>query len=840
MTLGVIITATSCLLGFIMGIRRVPVNNFELTKRLATKTPYYSQAEPFEIEPPSYCEPSQINMVVRHGTRYPTAKVIKKIAKTTQKLKALGESMPAWLEDWNVEEHYPIDLEAQLAPTGVEELVGLGDRIRQKYGLHFDLEFNLEAYTFEHTYKIRTAQSAKAFAHGYFNNDENVQYQVAERGQDIQLRFFDNCMKFTDSVDNNETAWKEYADFPSSLSMQENLIQFQTTLNSPSLTVKDLDAAYEACAFDVAVHHTTDHWCTLFSSEVLESMEYFKDLKSYYKKSYGNALSYEIAAPLLESILTGLQARALGSKKQGHFRFAHAETILPLSSLLGYKKGDRPLQASAIQQQRLFKGAEVSPFGANIGLILYTCQDKFLVQLIVNEKQHPIPGLDCIYCPLDDVLLHYEQWTIHSFEQLCQLTFQSSLSLTMVSTSSVARKLPLDGLRVIECGHLIAGPFAGMILAYFGAEVIKIEPRTGDQVRDMRLIDKENRTSLWWYSLGRNKHSVCIDLNTAEGRSIVKQLVNKSDVFIENFRPGKMEAWNLGPKEFENTNPELIYTRVSGYGQTGPYKGKPGFASVCEAFGGFRYVNGFPDRPSARPNLSLGDTMAGLHAALGVTMALVGKERSPARQGQVVDVAIYESMFNVLEAIVPEYSYNGTIRECSGSTITGIVPSNTYPTKDKKQVVIGANMDGLYAKLMDLIGAPHLKVHKTNVERVEYVADIDEAIGKWTSTLTLNEVLAKLDEAKVPVGPINSIAEMTQDPHYAARNMFESVEIPGHSKPLQIPSVTPKLSGTPGQTKWPGKPLGADTKWCLSSVLGMSQTDIEKLLRDEIVFDSRS
>ncbi|OQR97162.1 formyl-coenzyme A transferase [Achlya hypogyna] len=410
----------------------------------------------------------------------------------------------------------------------------------------------------------------------------------------------------------------------------------------------------------------------------------------------------------------------------------------------------------------------------------------------------------------------------------------------MASSSSVARKLPLDGLRVVECGHLIAGPFAGMILAYFGAEVIKIEPRTGDQVRDMRLVDKENHTSLWWYSIGRNKRSVSVDLNTSHGRGIVKQLVDKSDVFIENFRPGKMEAWALGPDEFKSSNPELIYTRVSGYGQTGPYKAKPGFASVCEAFGGFRYVNGFPDRPSARPNLSLGDTMAGLHAALGVTLALVGKERSPAREGQVVDVAIYESMFNVLEAIVPEHSYDGTVRECSGSTITGIVPSNTYPTADMKQVVIGANMDGLFAKLMDLIGAPHLKVHKTNVERVAHVEDIDTAIGKWTSTMPLHEILAKLDDARIPVGPINSIAEMSVDPHFAARGMFEAVAIPGHDRSLRIPAVSPKLSETPGRTKWPGKPLGADTRWCLESVLGLSAPEIDRLIRDEIVFDGRA
>ncbi|RLO12688.1 hypothetical protein DYB28_011722, partial [Aphanomyces astaci] len=314
--------------------------------------------------------------------------------------------------------------------------------------------------------------------------------------------------------------------------------------------------------------------------------------------------------------------------------------------------------------------------------------------------------------------------------------------LSSSATAAVEKKrLPLEGIRVVECGHLIAGPFAGTILGYFGAEVIKIEPKTGDQVREYRMVDDEHRTSLWWYSIGRNKHSVSVDLKSEKGQAIVKRLVDKSDVVIENFRPGKMEQWGLGPKEFEATNPGLIYSRIR----------KPGFASVCEAFGGFRYVNGFPDRPSARPNLSLGDTMAGLHAALGITMALLGKVRHVGGTGQVVDVAIYESMFNVLEAIVPEYSYNGTIRECSGSTITGIVPSNTYHTLDNKQVVIGANMDSLYLKMMDLIGKPGLKAHNTNAVRVVHQQAIDDAIGSWTKTLPLAEIVRQLDAAAIPV-----------------------------------------------------------------------------------------
>ncbi|CAK4675272.1 unnamed protein product [Aphanomyces euteiches] len=406
------------------------------------------------------------------------------------------------------------------------------------------------------------------------------------------------------------------------------------------------------------------------------------------------------------------------------------------------------------------------------------------------------------------------------------------------STENAAKRLPLEGIRVVECGHLIAGPFAGTILGYFGAEVIKIEPKTGDQLREYRKVDKENHTSLWWYSLGRNKHSVSVDLKSEKGQAIVKQLAEKSDVLIENFRPGTMEKWGLGPDEFKQSNPGLIYSRISGYGQTGPNKGKPGFASVCEAFGGFRYVNGFPDRPSARPNLSLGDTMAGLHAALGITMALLGKVRGG--QGQVVDVAIYESMFNVLEAIVPEYSYDGTVRECSGSTITGIVPSNTYPTADGKQVVIGANMDTLYIKMMDLIGAPELKVHKTNSDRVVHKETIDAAIGKWTSQYTLQEIVAKLDEAKIPVGPINSVKEMAVDPHFAERGMFEDVDIPGYSKPLQLPAISPKLHSTPGETKWPGKSLGSDTRWALSTVLGMPDSEIDALVAEKVVFEGKA
>ena len=239
---------------------------------------------------------------------------------------------------------------------------------------------------------------------------------------------------------------------------------------------------------------------------------------------------------------------------------------------------------------------------------------------------------------------------------------------------SHATPRPLDGIRVLELGQMLAGPFAGCMLGYFGAEVIKVEPPGGDPIRTWRVC--RDGTSLWWHSLARNKQSVVIDLQTERGRELVKSLAVKCDVLIENFRPGTMEKWGLGPDELKKLNPELIYTRVSGYGQTGPYAGKPGFASVCEAIGGFRHVNGFADRPPARPNLSLGDTLAGVHAVIGILLALVGRLRKRAMSGQVVDVAIYESVFNMLEAVVPEYMCRRSGRTI-GSTVTGIVPTNT-------------------------------------------------------------------------------------------------------------------------------------------------------------------
>ena len=387
---------------------------------------------------------------------------------------------------------------------------------------------------------------------------------------------------------------------------------------------------------------------------------------------------------------------------------------------------------------------------------------------------------------------------------------------------------PLKGMRVIEMGQLIAGPFTGSILGYFGAEIIKIEPITGDPVRYWRLT--ENNTSYWWHSVSRNKKSITLNLKSAEGIQIAKDLILKSDVLIENFKPGTLEKWGIGPAELEKENPGLITARISGYGQTGPRSHLPGYASVCEGFGGFRYVNGFPDRPPVRPNLSIGDTLAGLHAAMGVLLAYIQREKDPNNKGQVVDTAIYESVFNLMEAVVPEYSGCGAIREPSGSTITGIVPTNTYVTSDDKHVIIGGNGDSIFKRLMKAIDQPGMAADERfedNIGRVEHEKEIDAAIEKWTSEHTSEEVLSIMDEVSVPAGPIYSVEDMMKDEHYIARGMFEEVEANG--RPLKIPAMLPILTETPGGTDWSGPELSQHTNEILSELLGKNAEEIKKL-----------
>lgn len=398
---------------------------------------------------------------------------------------------------------------------------------------------------------------------------------------------------------------------------------------------------------------------------------------------------------------------------------------------------------------------------------------------------------------------------------------------------------PLAGIRVLEMGQLMAGPFAGTILAYYGAEVIKIEPpRTGDPVRVWRLM--ENGTSLWWRSLGRNKKCITVDLRKEEGRVIARAIGATCDVIIENFRPGTMEKWGLGPEDVKQRNPGAIYARVSGYGQTGPYAHKPGYASVCEGVGGFRFVNGFPDRPPVRPNLSLGDSLAGLHAALGIVMALYhrdGKKGPPsAGRGQVVDVAIYEAVFNMMESLLPEYDRLGVVRQREGAKLSGIVPTNTYLCGDGQYVIIGGNGDSIYKRLMRAAGRPDMADdprYATNADRVKHEAEVDGVLSTWTAARTAAEVVARLEEAEVPVGRLYSAEDIARDPHYQARGMFEEVEVGG--RPLRIPAMIPKLSETPGGTEWPGPEIGAHNREVLRDVLGYSDREIDRLAAEGVI-----
>jgi crotonobetainyl-CoA:carnitine CoA-transferase CaiB-like acyl-CoA transferase len=398
-------------------------------------------------------------------------------------------------------------------------------------------------------------------------------------------------------------------------------------------------------------------------------------------------------------------------------------------------------------------------------------------------------------------------------------------------TSAAAR--PLDGIRVLEVGQLLAGPFAACVLGYFGAEIIKIEPPGGDPLRNWRVL--RDGTSLWWYSLARNKKSVSIDLQTERGRELVKQLATRCDVVIENFKPGTMEKWGLGPTVLKALRPDLIYTRVSGYGQSGPYASRPGFASVCEAVGGLRYINGFPDRPPVRPNLSLGDSLAGLHAVIGVLLALLAR-RGAHGEGQTVDVAIYESVFNMLEGVVPEYDGAGAVRGPSGSTLTGIVPSNTYLCADDKYVVIGANGDSLFQRLMRAVGREDMAIDPrlaNNAGRVRHEKEIDEVIAAWTRAQPSAQILSILDEISVPGGPIYSVADMAADPHFNARGLFEQVDVDG--APLRIPAILPRLESTPGATQWPGPKFGEHTDAVLTQLLGLSAGQLSELRSKKVI-----
>ena len=391
----------------------------------------------------------------------------------------------------------------------------------------------------------------------------------------------------------------------------------------------------------------------------------------------------------------------------------------------------------------------------------------------------------------------------------------------------------LDGVRVVELGSLIAGPYAAAIFAQFGAEVIKVEaPGQGDPLRTWRKLHAG--TSLWWRSQSRNKKSVALNLQSAEAQRIVRELVRTADVVIENFRPGMLERWGLGWEQLRVLRPELVMVRVSGYGQTGPRRDLPGFAAIAEAIGGLRYSTGYPDRPPVRTGFSLGDTLAGLHGAIGALVAL--HHARATGEGQLVDVALYESVLAVTESMIPEYAHLGFVRERTGASLPGIAPSNTYRCSDGGDLVIGANSDAIYARLMVAIGRPDLAADQElahNDGRVRQVERIDEAIGLWASARPVAAALAALEAAEVPAARIHSAADVHADPHVLARGMIERHDLPDGT-PIDLVGAVPKLDATPGTTRWVGPELGEHTEEVLAQ-LGIDGERLEALRREGAV-----
>jgi len=400
----------------------------------------------------------------------------------------------------------------------------------------------------------------------------------------------------------------------------------------------------------------------------------------------------------------------------------------------------------------------------------------------------------------------------------------------------MSKRKPLDGIKILELGNLVAAPFAGKILAEFGAEVIKVEePTKGDPLRNWRVMHKE--TSVWWYVQSRNKKSITVNMRDPEGQNIIKQLAEKVDVVLENFKPGTLEKWGLGLEDLQKVNPSIIMTRVSGYGQTGPYREKPGFGSVAEAFGGIRYLTGYPDLPPVRVGIALGDLVAGLYAVIGTLMALRAREEDEQKKGQLVDVALYESVFSLLEGILPEYDLTGVVRERTGSTLPGIAPSNTYECSDDKHLVIGGNGDKIFQRLMTAIGREDLAndpIFSSNQGRADNVEFIDATIEEWTKTQTLKEAQQLLDEVSVPVGPIYNIKEIIEDEQYQAREMLQQIELPDGKKIL-VPGVVPKLSETPGEIKWSGPSLGEHNKEIYTEFMNFSFEEFKKLKEQGVV-----
>ncbi|UVA77220.1 CaiB/BaiF CoA transferase family protein [Pandoraea commovens] len=385
----------------------------------------------------------------------------------------------------------------------------------------------------------------------------------------------------------------------------------------------------------------------------------------------------------------------------------------------------------------------------------------------------------------------------------------------------------LRGIRVIEMGQLIAGPFAGKTLGEFGADVIKIEPPgAGDPLRNWRML-KEG-TSVWWQVQSRNKRSIALDLRSPEGQDIARQLIASADVLIENFRPGTLESWGMGWDVLSELNPGLIMLRISGYGQTGPYRDLPGFGAIGEAMGGLRHLTGEPGRVPVRCGISIGDTLAALHGTIGVLTALHHRKVNGGK-GQVIDVALNEAVLNVMESLIPEYSAFGAVREAAGSALPGISPSNAYRCTDG-YVLIAGNGDSIFKRLMQTIGRDDLAEDPSladNAGRTKRVVELDAAIGVWTATKTVVEVLDALGEARVPAGKVYTVADIVADPHYRARDMIVS-QTTRDGYALEVPGVIPKLMGTPGTIRSSAPGLGDDTDDVLAQ-LGLSAKDVDVL-----------
>jgi formyl-CoA transferase len=391
----------------------------------------------------------------------------------------------------------------------------------------------------------------------------------------------------------------------------------------------------------------------------------------------------------------------------------------------------------------------------------------------------------------------------------------------------------LQGMKVLELGQLIAGPFAAKTLADFGAEVIKIEPPgSGDPLRKWRML--KDGTSVWWQVQSRNKRSLALDLRTPEGQALVNKLANEADILIENFRPGALEGWGLSPERLIAENPKLIVLRISGYGQTGPYRNRPGFGVIGEAMGGLRHLTAEPGRVPVRVGVSIGDTLSALHGVIGILLAL--QHRHTTGKGQIIDVALYESVFNCMESLLPEYSAFDAVRGPAGSALPGIAPTNAYKCKDGAYALIAGNGDSIFKRLMTLIEREDFANDPSladNTGRVARVKDLDQAIEAWTLQRNVDEVLEKLESVSVPAGRIYNIADIAADPHYAAREMLQKIHMNDGSE-LTIPGVVPKLSLTPGQHRRNAPTLGEDTDSILKE-MGLSAAQIQELKAKGIV-----